>query len=42
MKMDENVDNYDAILIRRDNPHFDEIIEQFDAFVNEMGDKPQI
>ena len=42
MIMDEDVENYDAILIRRDNPHFDEIIEQFDAFVHEMGDKPQI
>ena len=38
--LDENVKNYDAILLKRNNPHFDEIIEQFDKFVVEMSQKP--
>lgn len=39
--MDEDVENYDAILIKRDHPYLDEVLKQFDQFVSEMKEKPQ-
>ncbi len=40
--MDEDVENYDAIIVRRDNPDFEQIISEFEKFADEMRDKPQM
>lgn len=38
--MDENVENYDAILVKRNHPCLKEVLAQFDQFVAEMKEKP--
>lgn len=33
---DEGVENYDAIIIKRNNPNFDSIVSEFDKFAKDM------
>lgn len=33
---DEGIENYDAIIVQRDNPNFDSIVSEFDKFAKEM------
>lgn len=42
MIKDEDVENYDAIIVRRDNPDFDIIVSEFERFAEEMKSKPQL
>lgn len=41
MIKDENVENYDAIIVRRDNPDFEAIVSEFERFADEMKRKPR-
>ena len=37
----ENVDNYAALIIRKDNPHFVDYVSEFNKMVNMFRIKPE-